>query len=112
MPRRFRIIRYVWRAQGHRGGAVSGLVWTRTSSTSPPNLVYVGRSQTSERQFPLGKYLRATLAFFDPAVADPTSRSLQTAFAAPNTFQSEAERLQKGVFQFYFFRHLVDEPQE
>jgi hypothetical protein len=37
------------------------------------------------------------------------SRSMRTAFAAP---QSESERLQEGVFQFYFFRHLVDEPQE
>src|SRR4029077_7839253 len=37
-----------------------------------PLHVYVGRSQTSERRFLLGKSLRAILPFFDPAVADPT----------------------------------------
>src|ERR1700724_1951813 len=37
-----------------------------------PLHVYVGRRQTSERRFPLGKFLRAILPFFDPAVADST----------------------------------------
>src|SRR4029077_11163452 len=37
-----------------------------------PLHVYVGRSETSERRSPLGKYLRAILPFFDPTVADST----------------------------------------